>query len=90
MITTLLQFVEAPIEHPNNAMTKMTKDIIIQTQEINIITQIQYNQMFNEIYSIYLAIAFYITKVFNDYAFCIAYSNIPCPYSILNDNLYFN
>jgi hypothetical protein len=76
VIITLSQFVEAPIEHPNNAMTKMTKDIIIETQEISIIRQIQYNQMLNEIYSIYLAIAFYITKVSNHWAFCIAYSNI--------------
>jgi hypothetical protein len=73
VIITLSQFVEAPIEHPNNAMTK---DIIIETQEVSTIRQIQYNQMLNEIYSIYLAIVFYITKVFNHCAFCIAYSNI--------------
>jgi hypothetical protein len=40
LIITLSQFVEAPIEHPNNAMEKMTKDIIIETQEISIIRQI--------------------------------------------------
>lgn len=48
MIITLSQFVEAPIEHPNNAMTKITKDVMIETQEISIIRQIQYNQMLNE------------------------------------------
>jgi hypothetical protein len=49
VIIIVSQFVEASIEHLNNAMTKMIKDILIETREISIIRQIQYNQMLNKI-----------------------------------------